>query len=182
MTTRRAPDDDDLQVSALSPHAPRVWRLWEKRTRVLLVFALALVVVAGAAVGVTLRNRAAHTTLSACSAPLTARILSELPGIGMTAYTDSNTILTSEQDALSAANQQIAPDMRHSASCLVAQAMRIETGQFPLLSEQNVWAFAYHIPAHASGLAVANKAPFDLWGFVDATNGAYISSASALTP
>ncbi|MDE3229797.1 MAG: hypothetical protein KGO05_07930 [Chloroflexota bacterium] len=56
MTTRRAPDDDDLQVSALSPHAPRVWRLWEKRTRLLLVFALALVVVAGAAVGVTLRK------------------------------------------------------------------------------------------------------------------------------
>ncbi|HEX8730715.1 MAG TPA: hypothetical protein VF725_01535 [Ktedonobacterales bacterium] len=181
MATGRAPDDDDFQVSALSPRAPRVWRLWEKRTRLLLVFALVVVAVTGAVVGVTLRNRAAPATLSACPAALTARILSELPGLSITAYADSTMVTISEQTALSAVNQQMEPDLQ-AATCLVARAMRIETGQFPLLSEEHVWAFAYHIPARRGAPAGTFNAPFDMWGFVDATNGDFISGGSALTP
>ena len=175
-------DEDDFQVSALSPQAPHVWRGWRRGTRALVIVVALAVVVVGALVGVTLRNRPAPAQMSACSATLTARILSELPSLGVVGYADSNIVVISEQAALTAANQQMTPDMKQTATCLVVRAMRIQTGQMPLISEQNIWAIAYHIPARRSGPAGTRLFPSDQWSFVDATNGNVITSASVLTP
>ncbi len=175
-------DEDDFQVSALSPQAPRLWRRWRWGTRALVIVVALAVVATGALVGVTLRNRPAPAKVSACSAALTKSILSELPSFGIDGYTDSNIVVISEQTALSAANQQITPGMRNAASCLVARALSIQTGQMPLITEQHIWAIVYHIPARRSGPMGTSVVPFDVWSFVDATNGTYISGASALTP
>ena len=175
-------DEDDLQISALSPQAPHVWRGWRRGTRALVIVVALAVVVVGALVGVTLRSRSASAKLSTCSAALTKSILSELLGFGIDGYTDSNIVVISEQAALTAANQQMTPDMKQTATCLVARALSIQTGQMPLITEQHIWAIAYHIPARRSGPMGTSVVPFDVWSFVDAINGTYISGASALTP
>lgn len=175
-------DADDFQISALSPQAPHVWRRWKRGTRALVIVVMLVVVVAGVLVGVTLRSRSTPAKMSACSAALTKSILSELPSFGIDGYTDSNIVVISEQTALSAANQQVTQDMKHAASCLVARALSIQTGQMPLITEQHIWAIAYHIPARRSGPMGTTVVPFDVWNFVDAINGTYISGASALTP
>lgn len=175
-------NEDDFQISALNPQAPHVWRRWKRGTRALVIVVALAVVVTGVMVGVTLRSRSTSAKMPACSVALTKSILSELPSFGIDGYTDSNIVVISEQTALSAANQQVTPDMKHAATCLVARALRIQTGQMPLITEQHIWAIAYHIPARRSGPMGATLVPFDQWSFVDAINGTYISGASALTP
>jgi hypothetical protein len=174
--------EDDLQISALSRQAPRIWRLWTRNTRLLVACVALVVTVASVVVGVTLRAQPTPSQPSACSAALTTSILSELPSIGIVSYADSTIVLINEQAALNAADQQMAPGMKNAASCLVVRVLRIQTGQMPLISEQNIWAIAYHIPARRSGPMGTTVVPFDVWSFVDASNGIYISSANALTP
>lgn len=183
MSSDARPRDDELQVSALSPHAPRVWRLWTNDTRLLAALVTLVVIVASVVAGMTLRARSAGGEPPACSGALTTTILGELPTIGLQLYPTRDVTLVNEQTALAVAQKVMSPHLLADASCLVARVLRVRAVTDPSMKlGEDVWAIAYHVPASQNSSSAFHGFAIDIWTFVDATSGVYVSSASALTP
>ncbi|MDE3229798.1 MAG: hypothetical protein KGO05_07935 [Chloroflexota bacterium] len=183
MTPDQPSRDDDLQVSALSSQAPRIWRLWTNDTRLWTALVTLVALVALVVVGMTLRARSASAEPAACSGALTITILSELPAIGLQLYPTRNVALVSEQSALAVAYKVMSPRLLADATCLVARVLRVQVVTDPSMKVgEDLWAVAYHVPGKRNSSTVFGGFPIDIWTFVDATSGAYISAATALTP
>lgn len=183
MSLDARPHDDDLQVSALSPRAPRVWRLWTNDTRLLAAFVTLLVIVATVVVGMSLRASSAGGEPPACASPLTTTILGELPTIGLQLYPSRDLPLVSEQAALAVVHKVMSPHLLSDASCLVARVLRVRAVTDPSMKlGEDMWAIAYHVPASQNSSSDFHGFAIDIWTFVDATSGVYVSAASALTP
>ncbi len=183
MTPDARPRDDDVQVSALSPQAPRVWRLWTQDTRVLVAFVTLVVIVATVVVSISLRARPAQAEPITCSGALLMTIFSELPTTGMQLSPTSDVVLISEQSALIVAHKQMSARVLAHATCMVARVLRVQTANQPAMTmNEDVWAIAYHVPGDKNTSSTFNGFPIDVWAFVDATNAAYLSGSIALTP
>ncbi|HEX8730714.1 MAG TPA: hypothetical protein VF725_01530 [Ktedonobacterales bacterium] len=175
--------DDDLQVSALSSHAPRIWRLWTNEARLWTALATLVVLVAMVVVGMTLRARSAGAEPAACSGALTTTILGELPTIGLQLYPTRAVPLVSEQAALAVAYKVMSPRLLANANCLVARVLRVRVVTDPSMHVgEDLWSIAYHVPGSRNRSSSFSGFAIDIWTFVDATSGAYISAATALTP
>ena len=177
------PHDDEVQVSALSPQAPRVWRLWTQDSRVLVAFVTLVVIVATVIVSISLRARPAQAEPATCSGALLATIFSELPTIGMQLSPTSDVVLVSEQSALVVANKQMSARVLAHTTCLAARVLRVQAPPQPAMTiNEDVWAIAYHVPGNKNTSSTFTGFPIDVWAFVDATNSRYLSGSIALTP
>lgn len=183
MTPNARPRDDDLQISALSPQAPRVWRLWTQDIRVLVAFVTLVVIMATVVVSISLRARPAQAEPATCSGALLTSIFSELPTIGLRLSPTSDVVLVSEQSALVVARKQMSARVLANTTCLAARVLRVQAPPQPAMTlNEIVWAIAYHVPGDNNTSSTFAGFPIDVWAFVDATNAAYLSGSIALTP